>query len=170
MKGLAIPSETKEAQRLGKAIMANEPLTRSMSVGKWTINMETKRMKVRTEKNVHCSDNTTGFGKGTLLRTEKKAFGLIVHKLDLKHESGDSYTLQVTVMGKKVSVTKLHHEKAFASNYEDVITPKKESYTLAKAEAFLGRILPTMPAAVLKTLLEPMEEEEDVEALEEVTA
>lgn len=139
-----------------------------MNVLDWTLTLETRRFRIRNERNVHLSDNTTGAGKGTLLRTEKRSCGMVIHACTLEHAKGGGYLIQVTTQGSKVSVTKRDLDPG--TDLDDKpLKVKVESYTMAKAEAFFARTLRMDLNKVRKLILTALPEESDVGDHSDVT-
>lgn len=137
-----------------------ENLTASIMIGSWTLVMETRRLRIRSERDVHLSDNPTGHGKGTLLRTEKRSCGMAIHEVRMKHLNGDTFLVRVTEQGKRTSVT-VTRPRGLTDIDGKAIQDKPESYTLDKAAAYLGRVLGRLsPAVIRETVLTPLPEVE----------
>jgi len=140
-----------------------------MNVLDWTLTLETRRFRIRNERSVHLSDNCYGHGKGTLLRTEKRSCGMMIHACTLEHVKGGGYLIQVTTQGAKVSVTKRDLDPG--TDIDDkLLKVKVETYTMAKAEAFFARTLRMDLAKVRKLILTALPEESEVGEHSDVTA
>jgi hypothetical protein len=131
--------------------------TAKMQIGNWLLHMSTRRIKVRTERDVHLSDNSTGHGLGTLLRTEKHQNRMVIHEVRITHENGDSILFRRNDQGRKTTCTRTVTRRAVDVDLKP-IADKPESYGLDKAAAYLGRVLNLDPEIVLVTLLAPLEE------------
>jgi hypothetical protein len=140
----------------------------SLTIGAWSLVMETSRMRLRTLRMVHLSDNATGFGKGTLLRTERRSCDMTIHACILKHAKGGGYIIQITTKGSKVSVTKRNLDPGVDIDGKP-LKVKVETYTMAKAESFFARTLRMDPAKVRKLILTPLPEKTDVGEHSDVT-
>lgn len=122
--------------------------------GDWTVIAETARFRIRTERNVHLSDNPFSHGKGTLLRIDKRTCRTESHTVTMHHAKGGGFILRLTNMGKRTSVTKLCLDER--RDLDGKLLPNKpESYTMDKAEAFLVRALRLTPAKA-QMLLTPL--------------
>ena len=128
--------------------------TARIVIGKWIMHMETRRIRVRTEREVRSSDTGDG-GRGTLLRTEKHSCGMVIHEARLTHENGDSFLIRRNDQGKRTTVT-----RTVARRLTDIdgkpVADKPESLTLDKAAAYVGRILSLDASVVMKTILAPL--------------
>lgn len=131
----------------------------SMTIGKWSLTLRTKRTGFRSEREVRSSDTGDG-GRGTLLRVEKRFCRLCMHTVGMKHANGDAFTLQVTVSGSRRFVTKVM-DKGLTDIDGKPIPPRKESYTWDKACAYLGRILGIDAAVAANAILVPLPEAEE---------
>lgn len=135
----------------------------SIAVGKWTFDMETRRIKVRTEREVRLSDDGD-HGKGTLLRTDKRQTRMTIHDVHLTHMSGDQHHVRICEQGKRATCT-----KTTVRNRTDIdgkpIADKPESYTLEKAKDLLVRITGLSRETLAECILLPLPEPEEAEEL-----
>jgi len=140
----------------------NEPKqnpTATLTVGIWTIAMETRRIKMRTERDVHLSDNPTGHGNGTLLRTEKHCNRMTVHRVDITSGKGDHFAIQVTQSGQRTSYTRTN----LVPELDIDLKPKPckpQSYTLKQATDLLCRILGIDAKTAAVAILTPLDDVE----------
>ncbi len=136
-----------------------------MMIGKWTLDLETRRMKIRSEKEVRSSDTGDG-GKGTLLRTEKHSMRMIVHTVAMVSDKADRILLSVCIQGARTTVTKTvpsyrttPSDKTYGA---DQGTPDiKTSSSLKQASELLARVLRIDAAMAIKAILSPLPEETD---------
>jgi hypothetical protein len=126
--------------------------TAKMQIGSWLLHLSTRRIKVRTEREVRLSDPDN-----TLLRTEKHQNRMVIHEVRITHENGDSILFRRNDQGRKTTCTRTVTRRALDIDLKPV-ADKPESYGLDKAAAYLGRVLNLDPEIVLVTLLAPLEE------------
>ncbi len=134
-----------------------------LNIGNWTLDLETRRMKIRSEKEVRSSDTGDG-GKGTLLRTEKHSMKMIVHTIAMVSDKADRILFSVCIQGSRTTVTRTvpsnrttPSDKSYGENQG---TPDvKTSSSVKLASELLARILKIDAATAIKAILSPLAED-----------
>ncbi len=144
----------------------------NLTIGIWNIALETRRLKIRSEKEVRSSDTGDG-GKGTLLRTEKHSMRMICHTVAMVSDKADRILLSVCIQGSRTTVTKTvpsnrttPSDKEFGK--DSPTADVKTSSSLKQASELLARILRIDTSVALKVILSPLAEETDETAANEV--
>jgi uncharacterized UPF0146 family protein len=139
----------------------------TLVVGCWTLDLLTKRMTLRSEKEVRSSDTGDG-NRGTLLRTEKHSMKMTTHEVVITNAKGAWIRLNLCIRSSGTTCT-----KTVPSDMLDVdekpVKPIQTSYSVGKAADLLARILGISREVAIRTILTPLPEEAEVGEISEVT-
>jgi len=135
--------------------------TASVSIGRWTLQLTTKRVTVHSERDVTMSDNPTG-GRGTLLRTDRRTIPMTIHEVHATNDQGDEIIVRVNHQRTRTTCTRTRIQ-----HLQDIdgkaLPDKAESMTLAEASAYLARLLGIKANLVQQVILAPLPEDEPAE-------